>query len=103
MDDRVAEPDRTGQVDALGPPRQDRLGAEIDGNAADLTQLQLSADGLRAFVDRDIDTGRLDQFEGRRKAADARADDGHSKSTTPTHGDSLPKQTRSRRQGGTFA
>ena len=42
--DPVPETGAPGQLDALGTPVEDRLGADVDGDPGDLAEAQLAAD-----------------------------------------------------------
>ena len=63
-DDPVAEPDRAGQPDGLGSPVEHRLGADVDGDAADLGEPQLAADLRGGLEHHHLDVGPLPAYRG---------------------------------------
>ena len=66
----TSSPSVPREVDALGPARQHRLGAEVDPDPRDLAGEQLAADAGRALEDEHLATGR-GQVAGGGQARDA--------------------------------
>lgn len=70
------EAEVVGQRQALGPAGEHRLGADVDGDAADSAQAQLASDRGRSLEDQHVEP-RGGEVAGGGQAGDPGTDDGH--------------------------
>ena len=81
-DEHVGEPELVAQVDRLGPPAEETVGAHVDGTPTEVVAAQRAAEARRRLEHHDrgrvgAALGAAGQLPGRGQAADASADDDH--------------------------